>query len=211
MTTQTRNEVLLEGTPLETPSLSHENHSTRFYRFPLQVPRLSGQVDTLPVLVPESMLPHVAKGADIRVQGQLRSFNNRSGVGSRLVLTVYAQRLSLGLDEPHNQIFLSGTLCKPPVFRRTPLGRSICDLMLASPRKYGRADYLPVIAWGQLAVRAGRLQVGDPLALEGRVQSRTYHKVTDLGTEERVAYEVSMMNLLELPPLEAPAQCRQQN
>ena len=211
MTTQTRNEVLLEGTPLETPSLSHENHSTRFYRFPLQVPRLSGQVDTLPVLVPESMLPHVAKGTDIRVQGQLRSFNNRSGVGSRLVLTVYAQRLSLGLDEPHNQIFLSGTLCKPPVFRRTPLGRSICDLMLASPRKYGRADYLPVIAWGQLAVRAGRLQVGDPLALEGRVQSRTYHKVTDLGTEERVAYEVSMMHLLELPPLEAPAQCRQQN
>ena len=211
MTTQTRNEVLLERTPLETPSLSHENHSTRFYRFPLQVPRLSGQVDTLPVLVPESMLPHVAKGADIRVQGQLRSFNNRSGVGSRLVLTVYAQRLSLGLDEPHNQIFLSGTLCKPPVFRRTPLGRSICDLMLASPRKYGRADYLPVIAWGQLAVRAGRLQVGDPLALEGRVQSRTYHKVTDLGTEERVAYEVSMMHLLELPPLEAPAQCRQQN
>ena len=211
MTTQIRNEVLLEGVALETPSLSHENHSTRFYRFPLQVPRLSGQVDTLPVLVPESMLPHVAKGADIRVQGQLRSFNNRSGVGSRLVLTVYAQRLSLGLDEPHNQIFLSGTLCKPPVFRRTPLGRSICDLMLASPRKYGRADYLPVIAWGQLAVRAGRLQVGDPLALEGRVQSRTYHKVTDLGTEERVAYEVSMMHLLELPPLEAPAQCRQQN
>ena len=206
MTTQTRNEVLLEGTPLETPSLSHENHSTRFYRFPLQVPRLSGQVDILPVLVPESMLPHVAKGADIRVQGQLRSFNNRSGVGSRLVLTVYAQRLSLGLDEPHNQIFLSGTLCKPPVFRRTPLGRSICDLMLASPRKYGRADYLPVIAWGQLAVRAGRLQVGDPLALEGRVQSRTYHKVTESGeTEERVAYEVSMMRLPDPNELEQAA------
>ena len=204
MTTQIRNEVLLEGVALETPSLSHENHSTRFYRFPLQVPRLSGQVDVLPVLLPEPQLAQVKEGAAIRIQGQLRSFNNRSGVGSRLVLTVYAQRLSPGLDEPCNQILLSGTLCKPPVFRRTPLGRSICDLMLAVPRKYGRADYLPVIAWGQLAVRAGRLQVGDFLALEGRVQSRTYHKVTDLGTEERVAYEVSMMHLLENAPAEEP-------
>ena len=204
MTTQIRNEVLLEGVALETPSLSHENHSTRFYRFPLQVPRLSGQVDVLPVLLPEPQLAQVKEGADIRIQGQLRSFNNRSGVGSRLVLTVYAQRLSPGLDEPCNQILLSGTLCKPPGFRRTPLGRSICDLMLAVPRKYGRADYLPVIAWGQLAVRAGRLQVGDFLALEGRVQSRTYHKVTDLGTEERVAYEVSMMHLLENAPAEEP-------
>ena len=173
MTTQIRNEVLLEGVALETPSLSHENHSTRFYRFPLQVPRLSGQVDTLPILLPESMLPQVTEGGNLRVQGQLRSFNNRSGVGSRLVLTVYARSISPGLDEPCNQITLSGTLCKPPVFRRTPLGRSICDLMLAAPRRYGRADYLPVIAWGQLAVRAGRLQVGDPLSLEGRVQSRT--------------------------------------
>ena len=202
MTTQIRNEVLLEGVALETPSLSHENHSTRFYRFPLQVPRLSGQVDTLPILLPESMLPQVTEGGNLRVQGQLRSFNNRSGVGSRLVLTVYARSISPGLDEPCNQITLSGTLCKPPVFRRTPLGRSICELMLAAPRRYGRADYLPVIAWGQLAVRAGRLQVGDPLSLEGRVQSRTYHKVTDLGTEARVAYEVSMMHLLELEPEE---------
>ena len=203
MTTQIRNEVLLEGVALETPSLSHENHSTRFYRFPLQVPRLSGQVDTLPILLPESMLPQVTEGGNLRVQGQLRSFNNSSGVGSRLVLTVYARSISPGLDEPCNQITLSGTLCKPPVFRRTPLGRSICDLMLAAPRRYGRADYLPVIAWGQLAVRAGRLQVGDPLSLEGRVQSRTYHKVTDLGTEARVAYEVSMMHLLEFEPEES--------
>ncbi len=197
MTTQTRNEVLLEGVVLNTPALSHETHSTRFYRFLLQAPRLSGQVDTLPILVAEPMLPQVTEGAALRIQGQLRSFNNRSGVGSRLVLTVYALQIFPGLDEPCNQITLSGTLCKPPVFRRTPLGRSICDLMLASPRRYGRADYLPVIAWGQLAVRVGRLQVGDPLALEGRVQSRTYHKVTDLGTEERVAYEVSMMHLLD--------------
>ena len=195
MTTQTRNEVLLEGTALEAPVLSHENHGTRFYRFPLQVPRLSGTPDTLPVLLPEPLLDTVQTEAPLRVQGQLRSFNNRSGVGNRLVLTVYAQAIQPGTGEPCNRILLSGALCKPPIFRRTPLGRSICDLMLAVSRRYGRADYLPVIAWGQLAVR---LQVGDPLSLEGRVQSRAYRKVLEDGSiQDRVAYEVSAMHLLE--------------
>ena len=198
MTTQTRNEVLLEGTALEAPVLSHENHGTRFYRFPLEVPRLSGTPDTLPVLLPEPLLDTVQTEAPLRVQGQLRSFNNRSGVGNRLVLTVYAQAIQPGTGEPCNRILLSGALCKPPVFRRTPLGRSICDLMLAVTRRYGRADYLPVIAWGQLAVRAARLQVGDPLSLEGRVQSRAYRKVLEDGSiQDRVAYEVSAMHLLE--------------
>lgn len=196
MTTQTQNEVLLEGLVLAAPEWSHENHGNQFYRCYLQVPRLSGQADTLPVLLPESQVPLVSAGAALRIRGQLRSFNNRSGVGNRLVLTVYAQELQPGLGEAVNQITLSGALCKPPVFRRTPLGRSICDLMLAAPRRYGRADYLPVIAWGQLAVQVSRLQVGDSLTLEGRVQSRTYRKVTDTGSEERVAYEVSMMHLL---------------
>ena len=194
MTTQTRNEVLLEGIALEAPALSHENHGTRFYRFPLQVPRLSGTPDT----VPEALLTAVRLEDPLRVRGQLRSFNNRSGVGNRLVLTVYAQAMEPGSGEPCNRILLSGALCKPPIFRRTPLGRSICDLMLAVSRRYGRADYLPVIAWGQLAVQAARLQVGDTLSLEGRVQSRTYRKVLEDGTaQERVAYEVSAMHLLE--------------
>ena len=198
MTTQTRNAVLLEGTALEAPVLSHENHGTRFYRFPLEVPRLSGTPDTLPVLLPEPLLDTVQTEAPLRVQGQLRSFNNRSGVGNRLVLTVYAQAIQPGTGEPCNRILLSGALCKPPIFRRTPLGRSICDLMLAVSRRYGRADYLPVIAWGQLAVRAARLQVGDPLSLEGRVQSRAYRKVLEDGSiQDRVAYEVSAMHLLE--------------
>ena len=198
MTTQTRNEVLLEGTALEAPVLSHENHGTRFYRFPLEVPRLSGTPDTLPVLLPEPLLPAAEGGGPLHVRGQLRSFNNRSGVGNRLVLTVYAQAIQPGTGEPCNRILLSGALCKPPIFRRTPLGRSICDLMLAVSRRYGRADYLPVIAWGQLAVRAARLQVGDPLSLEGRVQSRAYRKVLEDGSiQDRVAYEVSAMHLLE--------------
>ena len=199
MTTQTRNEVLLEGIALEAPALSHENHGTRFYRFPLQVPRLSGTPDTLPVLVPEALLTAVRLEDPLRVRGQLRSFNNRSGVGNRLVLTVYAQAMEPGSGEPCNRILLSGALCKPPIFRRTPLGRSICDLILAVPRSYGRADYLPVIAWGQAASQVSGLAVGDPLSLEGRVQSRIYRKMTEIGPEERVAYEVSVMRLLETP------------
>ena len=198
MTTQTKNEVLLEGTPLSFPTWSHENHSTQFYHFFLRVPRLSGTPDLLPVIIPEALVPQVIPGSPLRIHGQLRSFNNRSGIGNRLVLTVYAQTLQPGLNEPCNQISLTGALCKPPVFRRTPLGRSICDLMLAVPRRYGRADYLPAIAWGQLAMQANLFQVGDPLSLEGRIQSRTYQKVTDTGdTEERTAYEISIMHLLE--------------
>lgn len=197
MMSLTNNDVLLEGTPLSAPEWSHENHGTQFYRLLLQVPRLSGTPDTLPLLLRDDLLPRLTEGAPVRVQGQLRSFNNRSGVGNKLVLTVYVQDIQPGLGAPCNQITLSGALCKTPIFRRTPLGRSICDLMLASPRRYGRADYLPVIAWGQLAVRTSQLPVGQSLALEGRVQSRVYHKVTEDGdTQERVAYEVSMMHLL---------------
>lgn len=196
MTNQSRNQVVLEGWVHEPPVPSHENHGIRFYRFPLDVPRLSGQHDLLPVLIPEESLPMTGTAQPIRVQGQLRSFNNRTGTGSRLILAVYSRNLQPGLGVACNQIFLSGTLCKPPILRRTPLGRSICDIMLAVPRRYGRSDYLPVIAWGQLAVQTGELRTGDALELEGRVQSRIYHKATDDGTEERTAYEVSMMHRL---------------
>lgn len=198
MTTVSRNEVLLEGLVLGVPEWSHENYGTQFYRFYLEIPRLSGTPDILPVLLTETLAAQVVPGTALYVRGQLRSFNNRSGTGNKLVLTVYALELRPGEGEPRNQIVLSGALCKPPVLRRTPLGRSICDLMLAVSRRYGRADYIPVIAWGQLAMEASRLQVGDYLALEGRVQSRTYHKVTEDGSvEERVAYEVSMMHILD--------------
>lgn len=197
MTTLTKNDVLLEGLSLAAPEWSHENHGTHFYRLPLQVPRLSGTPDILPILLPEALISKAPANTQIRIRGQLRSFNNRSGIGNKLVLTVYVQDIQPAQGVPCNQITLSGSLCKPPIFRRTPLGRSICDLMLAVPRRYGRADYLPVIAWGQLAVSTSQLRVGDPLTLEGRVQSRTYRKVAADGTaEERVAYEVSMMHLL---------------
>ncbi|MBE6961332.1 MAG: single-stranded DNA-binding protein [Ruminococcaceae bacterium] len=192
-----RNEVELEGLVLDTPAFSHENHNTRFYRFFMEIPRLSGQQDTLPVLIPEHMTAQVIPGQALRLQGQLRSFNNRSQQGRRLVLSIHVQTLLPCQGEPCNRIRLSGRLCKPPILRRTPLGRSICDLMLAVPRRYGRTDYLPVIVWGRLAMDAAALPVSAPVELEGRIQSRLYTKVTEEGACERTAYEVSVMQFLE--------------
>lgn len=192
-----KNDLLLEGTVVCAPEWSHDHRAKHFYRFELEVPRLSGEADVLPVLLAEEQLGLVEAGRSLRIRGQLRSYNNRTGVGNRLVLTVYPTEITPGTGEACNRILLTGSICKVPVFRRTPLGRSICDLMLAVPRRYGRADYLPVIAWGQLAVYTEELGVGDTLSLEGRVQSRVYHKATERGVEERVAYEVSMMHLLE--------------
>ena len=188
MTMHTYNEVILEGSPLGEPERSHENHGQLFFRQLLEVPRLSGTPDVLPLLLRQEHLPLLEGGCPQRIRGQ-----------RRLVLTVYTQVIEPGEGEAVNRITLTGTLCKPPVYRRTPLGRSICDLILAVPRSYGRADYLPVIAWGQAASQVSGLAVGDPLSLEGRVQSRIYRKMTEIGPEERVAYEVSVMRLLETP------------
>ena len=193
------NRVRLCGRAAGEPELSHINHGESFYRFPLSVERLSGQEDRLPVILPRPLLEAhpVHTGDVLTLTGQLRSFNNRSGQGPRLVISVFVRELVPGGAAPFNQIQLSGILCKTPTLRRTPLGREICDLILAVPRNYGRADYLPVIAWGQVASQAAGLAVGDPLSLEGRIQSRVYRKVTDTGVEERVAYEVSVMQLLD--------------
>ena len=201
------NQVVLRGTAQEAPCLSHENHGEPFYKFSILVPRLSGQDDILNVLVSHSLLrlQPVEAGMGLEVSGQLRSFNNRSGQGSRLLLSIFAQTLAPAREDSLNQIFLSGTICKPPVLRRTPLGRSICDLMLAVNRRYGRADYLPCIAWGQVALTAGGMAVGQRLALEGRVQSRRYNKVLADRVEERTAYEVSVMRLLETEELSPAA------
>ncbi len=118
-----------------------------------------------PHTAPEDPLPQA--GAFVEVRGEVRSFNNRSGVGNRLVITVLARELLPSAEEPCNQVVLGGVLCKPPVLRRTPLGRDICDLLLAVNRRYRRADYLPCIAWGGLALQCSRLQTGDPLWLDG--------------------------------------------
>lgn len=187
------NRLELRGTAADTPVLSHVNHGCAFYRFTLWVPRLSGQTDKLPVIVPRSLLllTPVQPGDTVHITGQLRSFNNKSGQGSRLVISVFAQTLVRQEGEMLNRIWLSGVLCKQPVLRRTPLGREICDIMLAVNRPYRRADYLPCILWGRTAQQCAGLAVGSPLALTGRLQSRVYVKQLPDRAEERIAYEIS--------------------
>lgn len=198
---ETRNDLLLRGTAAAEPAFSHENHGQRFYRFPLSVRRLSGQADVLQVIATGEQLSHLLPltGRRLEIQGQLRSFNNKSGQGSRLVISAFTRLLVETEGEDVNIIELKGAICKPPVLRRTPLGRCICDMMLAVNRRYGRADYLPCIAWGQVAMVTGQLPVGSTLALEGRIQSRVYTKVVDGIPQERTAYEVSIMRLQEDP------------
>ena len=192
---KSQNYVELWGTAGAAPSFSHENHGESFYRFPLSVERLSGQEDRLPVILPRPLLEAhpVHTGDVLTLTGQLRSFNNRSGQGPRLVISVFVRELVPGGAAPFNQIQLSGILCKTPTLRRTPLGREICDLILAVNRRYGRADYLPCIAWGAVAQQVAAMTTGDRLTIEGRVQSRTYTKTENGVSTERTAYEVSIM------------------
>ena len=194
---ETRNDLLLRGTAAAEPAFSHENHGQRFYRFPLSVRRLSGQADVLQVIATGEQLSHLLPltGRRLEIQGQLRSFNNKSGQGSRLVISAFTRLLVETAGEDVNIIELKGAICKPPVLRRTPLGRCICDMMLAVNRRYGRADYLPCIVWGSLAQRCASLGVGDGVRLEGRLQSRQYIKVENGQNLTRTAFEVSVMKL----------------
>ena len=194
------NKIFLRGRLAAPPSLSHTNHGVEYMLLPLSVCRLSGAEDTLHVIASReqlSALPPLDAGSPLTVSGEVRTFNNRSGVGSRLVVSVFARTLSCEEGEDENRLELSGTLCKPPALRSTPLGRTICDMILAVNRRYGRADYLPCIAWGSLAYRCGAMVVGDQLSLEGRLQSRTYTKEVDGQTQERTAFEVSVMSLTD--------------
>lgn len=191
----TANRVQLCGALAELPRFSHENHDRRFYRFPLEVERLSGAVDVLPVIVSEEVLCEMdlSGGEMLAVTGQIRTFNNRAQTGRRLVISVYAESLASCDGEPENQVELTGTICKEPVYRQTPLGREICDLMLAVNRPYHRADYIPCIAWGKTANLVRFCDVGDSLHLTGRFQSREYIKVLGETSQQRTAYEVSVM------------------
>lgn len=191
----TANRIELCGTLAELPQFSHENHDRRFFRFPLEVERLSGAVDILPVLVPEQVLDamDVSGGSMLEVTGQIRSFNNRAAEGRRLIISVFAETLSVCDGEPWNLVELSGAVCKEPVYRKTPLGREICDIMLAVNRPYRRADYIPCIFWGRAAEEMAECAVGDQLSLTGRLQSRDYIKQLGSTSENRTAYEVSVM------------------
>lgn len=191
------NRATLRGRAAEEARPSHANHGMTYLTFPMEVERLSGAMDTLNVVVSEEQAAScpVIPGKEYQVTGEVRSFNNRSGIGGRLIITFFARTISPATGEDVNELELAGTLCKTPVFRRTPLGREICDLLLAVNRRYGRADYLPCIAWGALARSCGRLEVGDTVHLRGRLQSRAYRKVENGREEERTAFEISIISL----------------
>ncbi len=195
--TSENNYTRLCGVMAGSPVYSHSGRGEQFYTFPLEVRRLSGNTDTLNIIVRRGQLELLEPNdlGKLRVTGQLRTFNNRRGEGAKLVITVLAMELELCEDEDENLVRLSGTLCKAPTLRTTPMGRDICDLMLAVNRHYGRSDYLPCICWGAKARTASEWAVGTELSLEGRVQSRRYIKLTESGAQEKTAFEVSVMEI----------------
>ena len=165
------------------------------------MPRLSSAVDTLPIVAPEVLLEStpVEEGALLCVTGQVRSHNLRGDGQRRLLIFVFAASLALQDGEPANQVALEGFLCREPTYRRTPLGREICDVMLAVPRAFRRADYLPCILWGRTAQEISRCHTRDCLSVTGRLQSRVYTKVTEEGSLQKTAYEISALTAQILP------------
>lgn len=192
---QTTNAITLRGSLQALPQYSHENHGRRFYRFILEVPRLSGAVDLLPVIAEQSILDSIdpTAGEMLTVTGQIRSHNHRSDGVRHLLIFVFANSIVAESGEPLNDVLLEGPLCREPNFRRTPLGRDICDVMLAVPRAFRRADYLPCIVWGRTAQEVSACHTRDILRICGRLQSRVYTKLTEEGPQERTAYEISAL------------------
>ena len=191
----------LRGELVDLPEFSHENHGRKFYRFALDVPRLSRTVDRLSIIAEEQLLSTIdlSGGSMITVVGQIRSHNYRVDGVRRLLIFVFASELVAEDGEPVNDVIVEGSLCKEPTFRRTPLGREICDAMLAIPRAFHRADYLPCILWGRTAQEVSACHVRDRIRIYGRLQSRLYTKLTDDGPQERSAYEVSALTAEILP------------
>ena len=193
---QFTNRIVLRGDLLAMPEFSHENHGRKFYRFFLEVPRLSGAIDTLPVVAELSLLEglDLIHGERMAVEGQIRSHNSRTNGVRHLLIFIFASSIVAEDADPVNEVVLTGLICKEPIFRRTPLGREICDVMLAIPRAFRRADYLPCILWGRTAQEISRCQIRDQICIHGRLQSRIYTKLTDDGPEERTAYEISALS-----------------
>ena len=191
----TNNSVLLRGELAGLPEFSHENHGKRFYRFFLDIPRLSGAVDTLPVIAEAHLVQNMdpCGGDMLTVRGQIRTHNFRDDGTRRLLIFVFAQSIVVEDGEPLNEVELEGPLCRLPTYRRTPLGREICDVMLAVPRAFRRADYLPCILWGRTAQEISHCAVRDRIRLTGRLQSRIYVKQTPEGPLQRTAYEISAL------------------
>ena len=189
------NHILLRGSLSAMPQFSHENHGQRFFRFLLEVPRLSGTVDLLPIVAEETVLNSfdLSGGESLTVTGQIRSYNVRAEGKRHLKIFVFARSIVCEDGEPLNEVILEGPICREPNYRQTPLGREICDVMLAVPRAFRRADYLPCILWGRTAREASGYHIRDRILICGRLQSRVYTKLTEEGSEERTAYEISAL------------------
>ena len=196
------NQVAIMGEIVSDFAFSHEIFGEGFYMVDVRVERLSDSIDIIPLMVSERLLDVNGdyKGMYIMVNGQFRSYNRHEERKNKLVLSVFAREIEfvdeIGESTKSNQIYLDGYICKEPVYRKTPLGREIADLLLAVNRPYGKSDYIPCICWGRNARFASNFEVGARCAVWGRIQSREYmKKLSDEQLEKRVAYEVSVSKL----------------
>lgn len=199
----TNNQVTIAGEVVSEFTFSHEVYGEHFYIVNIAVCRLSNSYDVIPVMVSERLIDVTSDyhGCVLQVSGQFRSYNRHEENRNRLVLSVFAREAVLASQEDEdeqnpNHIFLDGYVCKHPVYRKTPLGREIADVLLAVNRPYGKSDYIPCICWGRNARFADKFEVGSHIQIWGRIQSREYQKkITEDQYEKRVAYEVSVSKL----------------
>lgn len=196
------NQVTIMGKVATEFSFSHEVFGEGFYMVEVEVKRLSNSEDRIPLMISERLIDVTQDytGEYIMVHGQFRSYNRHEEQKNRLVLSVFVREISFMEEEPDgtktNSIWLDGYICKEPIYRKTPLGREIADLLLAVNRPYGKSDYIPCICWGRNARYASGFEVGEHVQLLGRIQSREYVKrISDTETEKMVAYEVSVSKL----------------
>lgn len=194
------NKIYLEGKVSSELEFSHEMYGEGFYTFNLDVMRLSDSVDTLNITVSERLLSNMKLeiGSEVIVEGQLRSYNKFIDGSNKLILTVFARNIEPCIERSKNpnEIFLDGYICKEPIYRTTPFGREIADVLLAVNRAYNKSDYIPTIAWGRNSRFCQTLNVGDNIKVWGRLQSREYQKkVSENEVVKKVAYEVSISKM----------------
>ena len=198
------NHLILVGKVVSEKKYSHEIYGEKFYVFNMEVVRLSSTTDIIPITVSERLLTDIdlSIGKKLSVEGQFRSYNNYENEKNRLILTVFAKEITEVEDDEEekneitNEVVLIGYVCKKPIYRQTPFGREIADVLLAVNRAYNKSDYIPSIAWGRNARFCQNIEVGTEVKITGRIQSRTYEKKFEDGTSEtRVAYEVSIASM----------------
>jgi primosomal replication protein N len=204
------NHLVLVGKIVSEKTYSHEIYGEKFYVFNLEVVRLSSTTDIIPITISERLLTDIdiTIGREVKIEGQFRSYNSYENERNRLILTVFAKEIAEPVhseeekEDVTNEVELVGYICKKPIYRQTPFGREIADVLLAVNRAYNKSDYIPCIAWGRNARFCQNMEVGAEVKITGRVQSRSYDKKHEDGTvETRVAYEVSIASM-EIPEKE---------